>query len=233
MSGNFRSVTFWIPGTPRGQGRPEVTANVRYKVKDPLTGETKKDPFTGEDLWETRSLRYPIVRADPQTRAEAKRIRKIARSVMRELGLGPIEGPVFLALTAVFTMPPSWTAKKKATTVWHTDKPDSTNIVKLVEDAGNQQQARGEWAKATEEELRGVLWIDDSGNSCVCVRKVYGSQEGSLVTVAELDPSSLELRPFDCQGVSWPIVPEVKRVLRGSESQLRLDCDATETGMEA
>lgn len=212
--GTFQTLTFWIPGTPKGQGRPKITTRVRFK---------EKDAFTGEERWGLRHLEYPIVRSDPDSAKEAKRIRRLARDVMAKARLSPLTGPVFMACTSVFRVPESWSKTKKSTTVWHTDKPDATNVVKLIEDAGNTQQRRGEFFKAIECELLGVLWIDDAQVSCQCARKVYGAQEGTLVTIADLDPASLELRPADCQGVSWPVVPQVRAMI-GIEEQLRLDC---------
>ncbi len=213
--GTLSSATFWIPGPPQGQLRPLITTKIRYRCRD---------AFTGEMRMETKTLEHPIVRPHPDTEKEAKRVRKIARDAMAKLGIAPIDGPVFLGLTAVFLAPASWSKKKRDGNVWQTEKPDATNIVKLVEDAGNRQQRRGAWKHALEEELAGVLWRDDSQVSCLAARKVFGAQEGSLITVAELDPASLELRPADCQGVSWPIVPAVKALLHGNEQQMRLDC---------
>ena len=212
--GTFATLTFWIPGTPKGQGRPQITTKVRFK---------EKDAFTGEERWGLRHLEHPIVRPDPDSSTEAKRIRKLARKIMAKAGLEPLCGPVFLGCTSVFRVPESWSKSKKQTTVWHTDTPDLTNVVKLIEDAGNTQQRRGAFLHALECELAGVLWIDDKQVSCQCARKVYGAQEGTLVTIADLDPASLELRPADCQGVSWPVVPEVRAMI-GVEEQLRLDC---------
>lgn len=213
----LHSATFWIPGTPQGQGRPQITTRIRYWCRD---------AFTGEKRLESKILEHPIVRPNPKTAVEAKRVRKIARDAMARLGVSRIEGPAFLGVTAVFVAPPSWSRTKREASIWHTDKPDATNILKLVEDAGNRQQRRGEWARALEEELAGVLWDDDQQASVVCARKIYGRQEGQLVTVAELDPRSLELRPADCQGVSWPVTDQVRSVLVGGEEQMGLEATA-------
>lgn len=223
MNSPFSSATFWIPGTPKGQGRPDVTVKVRYKLRDPVTGGFATDPVTGEHVWQWRHLDYPIVQSDPESHKEAMRIRKIARKVMARLGLEPLPGPIFLGMTSVFVAPASWSKVRVASTVWHTDKPDASNVVKLVEDAANTQQRRGRWKTATEEELRGVLWVDDAQVACQSARKVYGAKEGSLVTVAQLDPCSMSLRPEDCQGVSWPVTAAVAEVI-GAQEQMRLDC---------
>jgi len=53
-------------------------------------------------------------------------------------GQEPFEGPVRIAVRADYLHPASWSAKKKAATVWKTSKPDADNIAKLLKDALNK-----------------------------------------------------------------------------------------------
>lgn len=57
----------------------------------------------------------------------------------------PITGPVELKVHAAFTIPKSWSKKRKAAADHHTSRPDLDNIVKAIKDA-----------------LNGIAWVDDS-----------------------------------------------------------------------
>lgn len=205
---NCRSVTFWIPGEPVGKKDQKTTTHIRYKDKE-----------TGE--WKVRQLKYPVHYKHPLTRIAENGIRETAKLAMARCGLEPFTGPVFLGITAVFVHPESWSERKKRDGHWHVTKPDGPNILELVADAGSKPQKRG-MAKKLGVELKGVLWIDDDQLAFSAVRKLYGRSEGLLVTVAELDPGSLEVSPDDCQGASWGITTAV-RALVGVESQIRMD----------
>ena len=65
-----------------------------------------------------------------------------------QAGVTPIEGPVLLDITAVASIPKSWTKKRRAealATGWDTRKPDADNIAKLIADS-----------------LNGIAWADDA-----------------------------------------------------------------------
>ena len=65
-----------------------------------------------------------------------------AKKSMR--GAPPLVGPVMLKITARYDYPKSWSAKRKASTLWKTSKPDFDNIEKMVD------------------ALKGICWVDDA-----------------------------------------------------------------------
>lgn len=79
-----------------------------------------------------------------------------------------LEGPVALAVTAVFAVPRSYAKKKAAQClageIWPTCKPDFDNILKAVADA-----------------LNGVAYLDDSTVVRGSVDKRYGEAERLVV----------------------------------------------------
>lgn len=72
-----------------------------------------------------------------------------------------LEGAVAVKITAVFQIPASWSAKKKAAAMHHTGKPDADNIGKAAGDA-----------------LNGIVWRDDSQIACMVICKQYGDTPG-------------------------------------------------------
>lgn len=125
--------TLWVPGAPRGKGRPHVQT-VRWGKKDPLTGARAKIP-----------LDRPLWLPDDKTAAEEERIKLLAIRAMNLAGVSRFHGPVALFVLAVFQFPKSITRKEAIRRLWHTQKPDGDNVVKTVGDAFN-----------------GVVWGDDS-----------------------------------------------------------------------
>lgn len=75
-----------------------------------------------------------------------------------------LEGPLRLEIEFTFVRPKS--AKRRQ---WHTVKPDASNCVKAVEDS-----------------LNGVAWRDDSQVVELVVRKGYGEQASTTITVTEV-----------------------------------------------
>ncbi len=79
------------------------------------------------------------------------------------------DGAVALDVTAVFIKPKS--AKKR---VFHTSKPDGSNILKLLEDAGN-----------------GILWKDDSQIVSSKITKQYGAIAALILRVKHAEHKDL------------------------------------------
>lgn len=89
----------------------------------------------------------------------------------------PFVGPVSLSVVATFAMPASWSKRKRAELrgCYHLQKPDSSNIVKAIEDGLNL-----------------IAYADDAQVAeQVCV-KVWGEDNSTKVTV-----ESLGQRPGD------------------------------------
>ncbi len=202
---HLRSVEFWIPGPPIGKQDMQVTTHVRYK-----------DKFTGE--FKVRVLEFPIRHKPPETQRAEKIVRSFAVAAMKRLDLGPFTGPVACVMTAVFSQPEGWSEKKKRDNAWHANKPDGPNILELIADVGSKPQKRGK-AKLSPEALHGILWEDDKQLAVSAIRKVYGSREGLLVSVSELDPACLDVS--GPQGISWPMTSAVADAV-GAATQLGL-----------
>lgn len=69
----------------------------------------------------------------------------------------PLEGPLYITVTAFFPIPASWPKKRKAEARWHTGKPDGDNILKAAGDG-----------------LNGIVWKDDSQVAFGKIIKQYG-----------------------------------------------------------
>lgn len=88
----------------------------------------------------------------------------------------PIEGPIYMELKFVFSRPKSHYRTgqyseylKVNAPDYHTVKPDTSNLVKFVEDA-----------------LNGVFWKDDSQICISHETKTYGEQPGIHVHIKEI-----------------------------------------------
>jgi len=84
-------------------------------------------------------------------------------------GREPFDGPVSIAIRATYSVPPSWSAKKKSDALWKTSKPDADNIFKLVADAINK-----------------IAYQDDAQIVDLSVQKKYGPVAGVVVSVTEI-----------------------------------------------
>jgi Holliday junction resolvase RusA-like endonuclease len=82
----------------------------------------------------------------------------------------PMEGPLTLTVAAEFTIPKSWPKWRQEAAergpVWHTIRPDASNVLKAVEDA-----------------LQGVVYRDDSQIVAVAVQKTYSLDPKVVVFV--------------------------------------------------
>lgn len=90
-----------------------------------------------------------------------------AGQVMADQGL--LAGPVYLAVTATFPIPASWSKKRRLDARYHVAKPDGDNILKAVGDGCNA-----------------IVWHDDSHIAVAKITKVYGEPTGLDVIVEAL-----------------------------------------------
>lgn len=130
--------SFQIPGEPTGKGRPRMT-----------TRGGKLRSFTPEKTVSYESLTIAAFRS-------------------AHGGGRLIESPVRVMLCCRFTMPASWSEKKRKAHRgdWCCKKPDADNIAKAVCDA-----------------LNGVLWRDDSQVASLVVEKLWADCGSVLVDV--------------------------------------------------
>jgi len=146
----MRAIRLQIDGEPVGKARP------RFATK------TK----TG------KRLKYPKA-INVQATQEGLFLLEVKRQ-MKELS--PLAGP--LSMDLVFVMPiPKYLKKKKSfqeniksQIQWHTKKPDTSNMVKFVEDC-----------------LIGLAYEDDSTIAISNARKFYGESPKTLITIKEID----------------------------------------------
>lgn len=83
----------------------------------------------------------------------------------------PLTGPIRLIVWATFQPAKSWSKKKTAEHLgrYHTQKPDADNVVKAISDGLNR-----------------IAFADDSQIADVQVRKVWGPEARTVVTVEAL-----------------------------------------------
>lgn len=107
----MNTVSFFVPGAPRGKQRPRIS---------------------------TRG-RHPVAYTPQQTVTEEGAIRLFAQQAMQ--GRPPFQGPVSVQLIAFMPISQSWAKKKqekaKDNIEKHTAKPDLDNICKIVFDGIN------------------------------------------------------------------------------------------------
>lgn len=94
-------------------------------------------------------------------------VASIAKRAM--VGVEKIEGPVRLEVKFWYEPPASWSRAKRGRANWKTSKPDSTNLIKLLEDS-----------------LTGIVWKDDAQVCSHVVDKRYGIRAETIVTVLPL-----------------------------------------------
>jgi Holliday junction resolvase RusA-like endonuclease len=85
-------------------------------------------------------------------------------------GAAPLDGPLALAIRAVYLVPESWSNKRKAAAVWKSSKPDADNLAKIFKDAMSK-----------------IVFCDDAQVADLQVQKVYGLRAEIIVTVCPLD----------------------------------------------
>lgn len=136
-------ITIDLSGEPQGKGRPRAARRGRFVTL-----------YTPE-----------------KTRTYEGMIRTAAMNEMA--GRLPITDPVMVELTAVFSVPASWSQKKRAAALAGelkpAKKPDADNIVKAWTDAMN-----------------GVVFADDSQIVRGAFAKKYGEAPRVVVTVTAI-----------------------------------------------
>lgn len=138
------NIAFTIPGEPQGKGRAKIV-----KIGGFSRMATPAKTVAYEGL---------VAHAAQQAMA----------------GAPPFIGPMALEVDAVFSVPASWSQKKRAQALAHyirpTKKPDADNVLKAICDGMN-----------------GVVWRDDVQAVYTVVRKQYGDTPGVWVRVAALE----------------------------------------------
>jgi Holliday junction resolvase RusA-like endonuclease len=122
---------FFIPGNPSGKGRSRFA----------------------------RQGQFVRTYTPRETEAYESNIRLFAAEAMN--GSPPTEGPVAIAIKAVFGIPVSWHAKKRADPPAHTVRPDGDNPLKSALDG-----------------MAGVVFLDDKQVYRLSVEKSYGDRPG-------------------------------------------------------
>ena len=126
-----------LHGEPRGKGRPR--SRIAYgKAKQP----------------------FVAVYTDASTRAYERALALAGRVAMRSRP--PLTEPLSVAVTAIMSVPASWSQKKRAAALAGelspTGRPDVDNIFKSVD------------------ALNGIVWADDKQIVCAIIEKRYGAE---------------------------------------------------------
>lgn len=80
------------------------------------------------------------------------------------------EKPISMQIEFFFTIPKSWTKKKKESALWHTSKPDSDNLIKGVKDA-----------------LNGIAYLDDAQVCSISATKKYSDRAGIMIEIEDIE----------------------------------------------
>lgn len=141
----MEELTFFVPGDPVGKARPRVS--VRFGHAHAYT--------------------------PAKTAAYEKTVATYAKAAMIAQQFEKVEklAAVMLQIRAAFSVPQSWTKKKRAAALSgaypHITKPDADNLAKAILDA-----------------LNGVIYADDSQVTVCHVEKVYEDAPGVTVRVS-------------------------------------------------
>jgi Holliday junction resolvase RusA-like endonuclease len=152
-------ISFTIPGTPVPQGRPRVTS-------------------TGHAYYDKRTQDY----------------RELVKqcAIASQNGAEPLTGPLAMFVDCVMPIPESWPKHRKCAAMhgmWHINRPDSSNLIKAIEDSCN-----------------GILYEDDSQIAVLIGTKSYGEPE-TKVSIYQLN---------DQNNPRW-LIGNLKRTLAGCE----------------
>lgn len=102
---------------------------------------------------------------DPKYTNYKKAIALVARTKFKT----PSTTPIYMQIEFFFSIPKSWTKKKKESAKWHISKPDSDNLTKGVKDA-----------------LSGIAYVDDAQVCSMQVRKQYAQESGIMIEIEEI-----------------------------------------------
>jgi Holliday junction resolvase RusA-like endonuclease len=151
MLATANAVIIELAGEPKGKGRP------RFRVIQARSGKAFASAYT-----------------DASTRSYETLLREAAQGVMGDRPL--LEGPLTVTVEARFSVPQSWSNRKKASalagTVRPTGRPDLDNIVKVLD------------------ALNAVVWRDDSQIVEGNFSKVYADRPSLRIAVV---PAALPL----------------------------------------
>jgi Holliday junction resolvase RusA-like endonuclease len=136
-----------LPGPPRGKGRP------RSRIATSKAGS-----------------QFVAVYTDKETRSYEAMLRYAGEQAMRAAGLtAPLDCALRVRVTAVFSIPASWSMKKRdqarAGYIRPTGRPDCDNCLKQIDG------------------INGVVWRDDSQIIEAVVRKYFGDNPCYMVEV--------------------------------------------------
>lgn len=146
------SISFFVPGEPRGKGRP------RSAIRKSKGGDAFVSIYT-----------------DEKTRSYEKLISGYTKAAFGDRS--PFKGAVEVRLVAIFTIPKSWSRRKREAALgrYKTSKPDIDNVEKSIDG------------------MNGIAWLDDSQIARMMSAKKYQSAfdepAGLAVTITELEPS--------------------------------------------
>lgn len=193
-----------MQGSAEAQAKPPAPFAPCQEAASPLKAVSWRFTIDGEPAGKKRVAQGPkggIHRfKDRKTERQETDIGFLCRAAMG--ADRPMTGAVKVLCDAIFAIPPSWPKALKDAAlrgeVFHTSKPDSDNIAKLVKDALNK-----------------VAWDDDGQVAVLLVRKRYGHPERIEVSIDELSARHAEIPP--------PQTPaEIRRTKAASDRQLGL-----------
>jgi Holliday junction resolvase RusA-like endonuclease len=153
-------ISFTIPGTPVPQGRPRVTS-------------------TGHAYYDKRTQGYRDL------------VKQCA--IAAQEGREPLTGALAMFVDCVLPIPQNWPVHRKQAAIhgmWHILRPDSSNIIKGIEDS-----------------LNGIIYEDDSQIALLVGAKSYGTEPEAKVTIYQLN---------NLNNPRW-LIGNLKRTLAGCE----------------
>jgi len=101
---------------------------------------------------------------NPKDYTEYKRLIRMQTKIAK-----PLEGAIKLSVVFQFKKPKSWSKKKRAAAYWHTQKPDTDNLLKGIKDALNK-----------------LAYWDDSQICDLDAVKVWGETDKIVVELSEI-----------------------------------------------
>lgn len=144
-----------------------------------FTVHGKPQPRGSKKAFLPPGAKFPVLTDDnPRSRPWMNSVAATAAAARVDAGIGLFDGPVRLTVEFHFARPKSHFGKrglKSSAPAWHTIRPDTTKLLRGLEDA-----------------LKGVVWRDDSQVVQQTATKLYGESDYTVVTIVEL--SDLRVR---------------------------------------